>query len=158
MKINKQFVQEVANGKYDDYDTHGEMKRAAQRILEEKVVSKFSTFCFRMFGGELTDNVMDIFDAFVDFAIHGAELSVRCDKSVHPSGAYRVSGMTFKDSLKKLFKRTVADEGLFWNLCKKEFTIAGIKGRFVVDPTAFHYCFAKGRINEKEVLEMCRVA
>ena len=57
MKINKRLVQEVANGKYDSYDTHGEMKRAAQRILEEKVVSKFSAFCFRIFGGELPDNV-----------------------------------------------------------------------------------------------------
>ena len=41
MKINKQFVQEVANGKYNDYDSHGEMQRAAQRILDEKVVSIF---------------------------------------------------------------------------------------------------------------------
>lgn len=67
MKVNKKFVEEVANGKYDYYDTHGEMKCAAQRILREKVVSKFSTYCFRTFGGEIPDNVMDIFDAFVDF-------------------------------------------------------------------------------------------
>ena len=158
MKVNKQLVQEVANGKYDSYDTHGEMKRAAQRILEEKVVSKFSTFCFRMFGGELPDNVMDVFDAFVDFSLHGAELRVQCDKSIHPSGLWRVPGMTFKDSLKKLFVKTSQDEGLLWNLYRKEFSIEGVKGKFVFEPTAFHYCFAKGRINEKEMLEMCRAA
>ena len=67
MKINKQFVQEVANGKYKDYDSHGEMQRAAQRILDEKVVSNFQKFCFSVYGKDMPDNVMDIFDAFVDF-------------------------------------------------------------------------------------------
>ena len=103
MKVNKQLVQEVANGKYDSYDTHGEMKRAAQRILEEKVVSKFSTFCFRMFGGELPDNVMDMFDAFVDFSFHGAEIKIEVPENICPTGILQVPGMTLEESLEEFW-------------------------------------------------------
>ena len=64
----------------------------------------------------------------------------------------------FIQFMKKLFVKTSQDEDLLWNLYRKEFSIEGVKGRFVFEPTAFHYCFVKGCINEKEMLEMCRAA
>lgn len=158
MKINKQFVQEVANGKYDDYDTHGEMKRAAQRILEEKVVSKFSTFCFRVFGGEVPDNEMDLFDAFVDFAIHGAEITAEVPKEIHPTGMLQAFGMTLKESLEEFWYKVCSDFSLYEFMCDREFKIAGEKGKFLFNPWALRYCFDKGRLNIQDVLGMCRVA
>lgn len=127
MKINKQFVQEVANGKYDSYDTHGEMKRAAQRILEEKVVSKFSTFCFRVFGGEVPDNVMDLYDAFVDFEIHGAEIRMDVPDSLRRIGAHQIFGMTPYESLEELWHLACEHEAFYKHMCDHEFKIAGKK-------------------------------
>ena len=158
MKVNKQLVQEVANGKYDSYDTHGEMKRAAQRILEEKVVSKFSTFCFRMFGGELPDNVMDVFDAFVDFPIHGAEIKVEVPEDIYPTGMLQVFGMTLEESLEEFWYTVCSDYPLYEFMCDREFKIAGEKGTFQFNPWALRYYFDKRRLDKKELLDMCRAA
>ena len=117
MKINKLFVQEVANGKYREYDSHGEMQRAAQRILDEKVVSKFRVFCFRAYGKCMPDNVFDIYDAFVDFASHGAEIKVKVPTSIHPTGYWQVFGMTAKDSLYQLYHDVYDVEGLLDAVC-----------------------------------------
>lgn len=159
MKINKQFVQEVANGKYSDYDSHGEMQRAAQRILDEKVVSKFQKFCFSVYGKEMPDNVMDVFDAFVDFASHGAEVRLEIPEGYCPS-LVQIFGMTLTESMAKLHYWLMDN----WAavecdvLERIEFTVKGIKGRFKINMAANHYVFVKGRGNEKDFLEWCRVA
>lgn len=158
MKINKQLVKEVANGKYDAYDTHGEMKRAAQRILEEKVVSKFSTFCFRMFGGELPDNVMDVFDAFVDFETHGAEIRLEVPDSLRCIGAHQIFGMTPFESLEELWRLACGHELFYGFMCDRKFKIAGEKGAFHFNPCALRCYFDKGRLDKRELLDMCRAA
>ena len=158
MKINKQFVQEVANGKYKDYDSHGEMQRAARRILDEKVVSKFQAFCFRVYGKEMPDDVMDIFDAFVDFAIHGAGIKVKVPTCIHPTGHWQVFGMTAKDSLKQLYDDVFEIEGLLDAVCRETFKINGEKGLFHLHLAACRHAFIKGHMSEKEAVEYCRVA
>lgn len=158
MKANKQLVQEVANGKYDSYDTHGEMKRAAQRILEEKIVSKFSTFCFRMFGGELPDNVMDVFDAFVDFAIHGAEIKLKVPDSLRCIGSHQIFGMTPVESLEELWRLACEHKVFYDFMCDRKFKIAGEKGAFQFNPCVLRCYFDKGRLNKKKMLQLCRVA
>ena len=159
MKINKQFVQEVANGKYKDYDSHGEMQRAAQRILDEKVVSKFQAFCFRVYGKEMPDNVMDIFDAFVDFTAHGAEIRLEIPKGYFPN-LVQIFGMTLTESMAKLHDWLMDNwEAVEYDVLERiEFTVKGIKGRFKINMAANHYVFVKGRGNEKDFLEWCRVA
>ena len=128
MKINKQFVQEVANGKYSDYDSHGEMQRAAQRILDEKVVSKFQKFCFSVYGKEMPDNVMDIYDAFVDFAIHGAEIRLEIPKEAYSPSIVQICGMTLEQSMTRFHHwimnnySTFGDEvmeNIGFTLCKR---------------------------------------
>ena len=158
MKINKQLVQEVANGKYDPYDTHGEMKRAAQRILEEKVVSKFSTFCFRMFGGNSPDNVMDVFDAFVDFETHGAEIRLEVPDTLRCIGAHQIFGMTPHESLEELWHLACEHEAFYDFMCDRKFKIAGEKGAFHFNPCALRCYFDKGRLDKRELLDMCRAA
>ena len=159
MKVNKKFVEEVANGKYSDYDTHGEMQESARRILENKVVSKFSNFCFQVFGGEMPDNVMDIYDAFVDFTAHGAEIRLKIPEGYSPS-LVQIFGMTLTESMAKLHDWLMDN----WAavecdvLERIEFTVKGIKGRFKINMAANHYVFVKGRGNEKDFLEWCRVA
>ena len=159
MKINKQFVQEVANGKYKEYDSHGEMQRAAQRILDEKAVSKFQKFCFSVYGKEMSDHVGDIFDAFVDFELHGAEVRLEIPEGYSPS-LVQIFGMTLAESMEKLHHwlmdnlEAVKDDVLE----RIEFTVKGIKGRFKINMVANHYVFVKGRGNEKDFLEWCRVA
>lgn len=158
MKINKQFVQEVANGKYKEYDSHGEMQRAAQRILDEKVVSKFQAFCFSVYGKEMPGNVMDVYDAFVDFAIHGSEVSVWNTKE--NDKVYKFNGMTERESLRAM-------NAWVWDVHKKkgyewledcEFKIRGISGKYHLSLANFHYCFVKGRISEEKLLNYLRVA
>ena len=158
MKINKQFVQEVANGKYCNYDIHGEMQRSAQRILENRVVSKFSTFCFRQFGADVPDNVMDLYDAFVDFAIHGAEIKVKVPTSIHPSGCWQVFGMTASESLMKLYHDVYDVDGLLDAVCNETFKINGEKGLFYLHLAACRWAFIKGHMPDKEAVEACRVA
>ena len=158
MKINKQFILEVANGKYSDYDTHGEMQRAAQRILDEKVVGKFQTFCFRTYGGKLSDNLGDIYDAFVDFTCFGAEIKVRVPLSIHPTGYWQVFGMTPDKSLENLYRDACSSDVLFDALCGAFFKIYGKKGLFRFDETICRYAFDKGRISGKQAVEYCRVA
>ena len=157
MKINKQFVQEVANGKYSDYDTHGEMKRFAQRILDEKIVSKFQKFCFRVYGKEMPDNVTDIYDAFVDFNLYGAEIKFKVSPSVHPSAEWQSFGMTAKDSLKRLW-RDACKKYELWDFIKdKHFKIKGEKGMFMFNSCALHHVFDNGYYPEEKAVELCRV-
>ena len=158
MKINKLFVQEVAHGKYMEYDSHGEMQRAAQRILDEKVVSKFRMFCFRAYGKCMPDNVFDIYDAFVDFASHGAEIKVKVPTSIHPTGYWQVFGMTAKDSLCQLYHDVHDVEGLLDAVCSETFKINGEKGMFHLHLAACRYAFIKGHMPDKDAVEACRVA
>lgn len=159
MKINKQFIQEVANGKYKDYDSHGEMQRAAQRILDEKVVSKFQKFRFSVYGKDMPDNVMDVYDAFVDFTAHGAEIRLEIPKGYSPS-LVQIFGMTLAESMEKLHHWLMDNwKAVEYDVLERiEFTVKGIKGRFKINMAANHYVFVKGRGNEKDFLEWCRVA
>ena len=160
MKINKQFVQEVANGKYKGYDSHGEMQRAAQRILDEKVVSKFQAFCFRVYGKEMPDNMMDVFDAFVDFAIHGAEIRLEIPNENGVIGNVQLFGMTLSQSLDRLHRWIMRNyEKIGYESMEQiRFKVNGVKGRFKINLSAHHYTFAKGRCTEFDFLEWCRVA
>ena len=158
MKANKQFVQEVANGKYSDYDSHGEMQKSARMILENKVVSKFSTFCFRMFGGDIPDNLGDIYDAFVDFAIHGAEIKVKVPTVIHPTGYWQVFGMTACESLMQLYHDVYDVDGLLDAVCNETFKINGENGLFYLNLAACRWAFIKGHMPDKEAVEACRVA
>lgn len=159
MKINKQFIQEVANGKYKEYDSHGEMQRAAQRILDEKVVSKFQKFCFFIYGKDVPDNVMDIFDAFVDFVSHGAKIRLEIPEGYYP-GFVQIFGMTLIESMEKLHYWLTTNWEVFeyGDLERIEFTVKGIRGRFKINMAANHYIFVKGCGNEKDFLEWCRIA
>ena len=159
MKINKQFVQEVANGKYKDYDSHGEMQRAAQRILDEKAVSKFQKFCFFIYGKEMSDHVGDIFDAFVDFELHGAEVRLEIPEGYSPS-LVQISGMTLTESMEKLHRWLIDNcEAVGIEVLERiEFTVKGVRGRFKINMAANHYVFVKGCGVEKDFLEWCRVA
>lgn len=156
MKINKQFILEVANGKYSDYDMHGEMQRIARRILEEKVVAKFQTFCFRTYGD--LDNVCDIYDAFTDFAGFGAEIKVTVPRSIHPAGYWQVFGMTAEESLENLYRDSCGNDTLYDALCGASFKIRGEKGAFQFNSVACRHAFDKGHISGKQAVEYCRVA
>ena len=160
MKINKQFVHEVANGKYSDYDSHGEMQRAAQRILDEKVVSKFQSFCFRVYGKEIPDNVMDVYDAFVDFTAHGAEIRLEIPHGNGFWGNVQLFGMTLSESLERLHHWIMKNyEKIGYESMEQiEFKVNGIKGKFKINLSAHHYTFAEGGVTELEFLEWCRVA
>ena len=159
MKVNKKFVEEVANGKYSDYDSHGEMQRAAQRILDEKAVSKFQKFCFSVYGKDMPDNVMDVYDAFVDFTVHGAEIRLKIPEGYSPS-LVQIFGMTLTESMERLHHWLIDNcEAVEYDVLERiEFTVKGIKGRFKINMAANHYVFVKGRGNEKDFLEWCRVA
>lgn len=158
MRINKQFVEEVANGKYSDYDSHGEMQYVAERILEEKVVSKFSTFCFRMYGAEFPDNAMDAFDAFLDFNTLGAEIRLDVPDTLFHIGAHQIFGMTPYESLEKLWRLACEHEPFFDFVIEREFKIAGEKGKFMFNSYVLHHYFDHGDIDKYEFLDMCRVA
>lgn len=159
MKVNKKFVQEVADGKYRDYDTHGEMQRAAQCILDEKLVSKFSSFCFRIYGKELPDNVGDIFDAFVDFSIHGAEIKFEVPQELYPVRLVQVFGYKAESSLKSLYRAwcECSNRKLQDFILQVKFRIKGEKGMFQLNPCALHHVFDNGFYPESKALEWCRV-
>lgn len=157
MKVNKQFVQEVANGKYSDYDTRGEMKRAAQRILDNRLVTEFAKYSrFHLEGKSW--HVMDVYDAFVDFALHGTAVTV-----CHPDEkdrVYRFNGMTVEECLEKMNDwvwEIHQTKGNQW-LESCDFQVEGKPEKYHLSLANFHYCFAKGRISEKQLLGFCRVA
>ena len=158
MKINKQFILEVANGKYSDYDTHGEMQLAAQRILDEKVVTKFKSFVFLTYGVDGPEDVYDIYDAFVDFLAHGAEIRVPVPTTIHPAGVWQVFGMTAKESLEELYSDACCNDSLWDILMGASFKIRGEKGLFVLNTVAWYHAFDKGHISRKEAVEYCRVS
>ena len=137
---------------------YGEMQESAQRILDEKIVSKFQTFCFRIYGKELPDHVGDVYDAFVDFALHGSQVLVWNIKD--SDRVYKFEGMTEKESICEMNKwvwKVYNKIGYEW-LEDCEFKIRGASGKYHLSLANFHYCFAKGRISEKQLLEYCRVA
>ena len=158
MKVNKKFVEEVASGKYSDYDTHGEMQESARRILACKAVSKFSWFCRRMFGGELPDNVMDMYDAFVDFATNGADIRLDVPMEFVRKGFHQFFGMTPRESLEELWTTACCDDKFYDFMLSQNFRISGEKGLFLFNPWALHYYYDKGRLCFHEMLEFCRVA
>lgn len=158
MKPNKQFIQEVANGKYNDQDSHGEMQRAAQRILEEKVCGKFSSFVFHAYGPDGLEHIGDIYDAFTDFLDFGAEIRVPVPTSIHPAGIWQAFGMTAEDSLKELYYGACKNDALWDVLIDATFKIRGEKGQFQLNMAACRVAFDKGRMTTKELITYCRVA
>ena len=153
MKINKQFVQEVANGKYSDYDSHGEMQRAAQRILDEKIVSKFQKFCFRVYGKDMPDNVTDIYDAFVDFAIENKKkLVLIVPEEIRASKEVWFKGDSVDEVLKKLHEWAFFEQDAS-EIDGCTFQIEGDKRLYEFNGVMFHYCFDHGRMSVEELLE-----
>ena len=159
MKANKQFVQEVANGKYSDYDIHGEMQKSARMILENKVVSKFSTFCFRMFGGDIPDNIGDVYDAFVDFAIHGARIDIDVSDGIYRFHT-QIFGATAEETLGKLWEMysCCEDQWIMNQLENMKFKIKGEPGLYEMNQSALHSVYDHGRAPQRYAVKACRVA
>lgn len=158
MRPNKQFIQEVANGKYNDQDIHGELRKAAQRILDEKVCGKFQTFVFHTYGPDGLECFSDIYDAFVDFLGFGAEIRVPVPTSIHPAGIWQAFGMTAEESLKELYY-DACENGALWDaLIGATFKIRGERGQFQLNTCACRHAFDKGRLTTKELITYCRVA
>ena len=106
----------------------------------------------------MPDNVMDVFDAFVDFNIHGAEIRMELPDSLRCIGAHQIFGMTPFESLEELWRLACEHEAFYKYMCDHEFKIAGEKGDFVFNPWALRHYFDKGRLDKKELLEICRAA
>ena len=158
MKTNKQFIQEVANGKYNDQDIHGELQRAAKRILDEKVCSKFQTFVFHTYGPDGLECFADIYDAFTDYLAFGAEIRVPVPTSIHPAGIWQVFGMTAAESLEKLYYDACHNDALYDVAINASFKIHGEKGLFTLNTVACRHAFDKGRLTGMEAVNYCRVA
>lgn len=159
MKINKQFVQEVAGGKYGHDDSHGEMKEAARFILEEKLVSRFASYCFRIYGREMPDNVMDIYDAFVDFPMHGAQIDidVQDEKYRYHTQIFGIRPEYTLEELWRLYSEC-NNEWLKNQLASMRFKIKGEPGLYEMNLSAMHSIFDHGRAPQRYVVKACRVA
>lgn len=68
-----------------------------------------------------------------------------------------IFGITLEESLKRLFDAFTDNNKLMNDLEDRLFTVNGIKDQFKLSYTALHYCFAKGRITEKQCLDMMRI-
>ena len=154
MKTNTSIIQQIANG---ETSLSGEAVRVANIILNGNLSGKFNRYAFFYDGnGEC---LADVQDCILDFACFGAEIGMSVDTSVDPSGVYEAGGMTPEVSLKRLFNQiSNLPYAVSQKLENSVFTIRGMQGSFSYVSTYFHYCFAKGRINERKLLEMIRIA
>lgn len=150
MKVEKNLIEKVAGG---ETILKGEAVRIAKGIIEKGLQSKFKEFAFFYQGSE--NEIYDVQDCILDFGFTGAEIDVLYnypDKS-----RMQIFGMTMEQSLKRLFETLTHNGNLMKNLEGKPFKVNGIKGKFTLCYTILHYCFAKGRITEKQCLEMMRI-
>ncbi len=150
MKVEKNLIEKVANG---ETVLKGEAVEIAKRIIEEGLITKFKKFAFFYQGDE--KEIYDVQDCIIDFRLHGAELNINY---LNPNkGKMTIFGITLEESLKRLFDAFTDNNKLMNDLEDRLFTVNGIKGQFKLSYTALHYCFAKGRITEKQCLDMMRV-
>lgn len=150
MKVEKNLIEKVANG---ETVLKGEAVEIAKRIIEEGLITKFKKFAFFYQGDE--KEIYDVQDCIIDFRLHGAELNINY---LNPNkGKMTIFGITLEESLKRLFDAFTDNNKLMNDLEDRLFTVNGIKGQFKLSYTALHYCFAKGRITEKQCLEMMRI-
>lgn len=150
MKVEKNLIEKVANG---ETVLKGEAVEIAKRIIEEGLITKFKKFAFFYQGDE--KEIYDVQDCIIDFRLHGAELNINY---LNPNkGKMTIFGITLEESLKRLFDAFTDNNKLMNDLEDRLFTVNGIKGQFKLSYTALHYCFAKGRITEKQCLDMMRI-
>ena len=150
MKVEKNLIEKVANGETVLKD---EAVEIAKRVIEEGLITKFKKFAFFYQGDE--KEIYDVQDCIIDFRLHGAELNINY---LNPNkGKMTIFGITLEESLKRLFDAFTDNNKLMNDLEDRLFTVNGIKGQFKLSYTALHYCFAKGRITEKQCLEMMRI-
>ena len=154
MKIRKELIQQIANG---ETMLNGEPVDVAKVITTNNLFTKFCKYAF-FYDGE-DENLFDIQDCLLDFKCFGAEIKIDVDKSIHPSSVYQVFGMTPSIALHRLFDE-VNEEMHRWDdkFEGKTFTIKGVKGKFRYLGVMFHYCYAKGRITEDQLLDAIRIA
>lgn len=153
MKVEKNLIEKVANG---ETILKGEAVRIAKEIIEKGLQSKFNQFAFYYHGDG--NEIYDIQDCLLDFKSHGTEIVInRVPYRINPSEKLIVKSMTIENCLKKLFN-TMTDYMQFIDMLDgKEFYIKHDRKLYRISYTALHYCFAKGRINEKQCLEMMRI-
>jgi hypothetical protein len=150
MKVEKNLIEKVANG---ETVLKGEAVEIAKRVIEEGLITKFKKFAFFYQGDE--KEIYDVQDCIIDFRLHGAELNINY---LNPNkGKMTIFGITLEESLKRLFDAFTDNNKLMNDLEDRLFTVNGIKGQFKLSYTALHYCFAKGRITEKQCLDMMRI-
>lgn len=150
MKVKKNLIEKVAKG---ETVLKGEAVEIAKRIIEEGLITKFKKFAFFYQGDE--KEIYDVQDCIIDFRLHGAELNINY---LNPNkGKITIFGITLEESLKRLFDAFTDNNKLMNDLEDRLFTVNGIKGEFKLSYTALHYCFAKGRITEKQCLDMMRI-
>lgn len=150
MKVEKNLIEKVANGETVLKD---EAVEIAKRVIEEGLITKFKKFAFFYQGDE--KEIYDVQDCIIDFRLHGAELNINY---LNPNkGKMTIFGITLEESLKRLFDAFADNNKLMNDLEDRLFTVNGIKGQFKLSYTALHYCFAKGRITEKQCLDMMRI-
>lgn len=150
MKVEKNLIEKVANG---ETVLKGEAVEIAKRIIEEGLITKFKKFAFFYQGDE--KEIYDVQDCIIDFRLHGAELNINY---LNPNKEkMTIFGITLEESLKRLFDAFTDNNKIMNDLEDRLFTVNGIKGQFKLSYTALHYCFAKGRITEKQCLDMMRI-
>lgn len=150
MKVEKNLIEKVAKG---ETVLKGEAVEIAKRIIEEGLITKFKKFAFFYQGDE--KEIYDVQDCIIDFRLHGAELNINY---LNPNkGKMTIFGITLEESLKRLFDAFTDNNKLMNDLEDRLFTVNGIKDQFKLSYTALHYCFAKGRITEKQCLDMMRI-
>lgn len=154
MKTSKLTLEKIANG---NTSLTGEAVEIARTILANGLYSQFNRYAF--FYGYDSEELGDIQDLLLDFKSFGGEIKIKVTTDIHPSGTWSVFGMTLVESLNRLFSELTNKPYLVSDKLENSiFTIKGVKGKFAYNGVLFHYCFAKGRISEQELLEMCRVA
>lgn len=153
MKVEKNLIEKVANG---ETILKGETVRIANYIIEKGLQSKFNQFAFYYHGNG--NEIYDIQDCLLDFKSHGTEIVINgVPDRINPSGKLIVKSMTIENCLKKLFN-TMTDYMQFIDMLNgKEFCIKHDRKLYRISYTALHYCFAKGRITEKQCLDMMRI-
>lgn len=153
MKIEKNIIEKVANG---ETVLKGEAVRIAKDIVKNNLLSKFKQYAFYYRGNG--NEIYDVQDCILDFRVHGTEIIVKeVPDRINPSGNLIIKAMTIEVCLKKLFE-TMTQYMQFIDLLNgKEFCIKHEQKLYRISYTALHYCFAKGRITEKECLDMMRI-
>lgn len=143
LEVKNITLKEIANGKvFDDK----EAIEVAKRILDAKKSSEFNKFRFFYPGANASR--ADLRDCLTDFNLFAGEVKLYKGKNAYK----QFLGFTKEETLAAL------SEFIFINNEEEDltFSVRGYKGRFPVNLTFFHYCFAKGRISVDEMLNMLK--